>query len=118
MVSTWRSRSTEAVLESIMDKMDDIALQSSNFSTPVNEGGQKFGTGGKGSPTGAVGASGGNQFFPPTRSQITSFDTDLNDTGILDRLDITSRYMIVVGDDPTDLYVKTIQYEKSDGQPV
>lgn len=101
-----------------MDKLQEIENISYSFSQPVNETGRTLGIKGKGAGSGAFGATSGNQIFNPTRTPLTSFDIQGVDQTILDRINITSRYMIVVGDDPTDLNVKWIQRATANGQPI
>lgn len=68
MPSTWRSRTNEQALEILNDKIDTLREVSYVFSQPINQGGQAFGTGGKGSPAGGFGNSSANQIFNPLTS--------------------------------------------------
>lgn len=118
MVSTWRSKSNALALETLNEKLEDLKNVSYNFSEIVNQRSDGFGVKGKGAPTGAFGATSGNQIFNPTVQVISEFDEVGVATGIFDRLNVGSRFMIVKTADPTDVNIKWIQLSTANGQPI
>lgn len=118
MVSNWRSKSNAFALEILNEKIEDLKNVSYNFSEIVNQRADSFGVKGKGAATGAFGATSGNQIFNPTVQKISEFDESAVATGTFDRLNISSRFMIVKTDDPTDVNIKWIQLATANGQPI
>ena len=114
----WRSKSSALFLEVLNDKIEELKNVSYNFSEIVNQKDNSFGVKGKGSPTGAFGATSGNQIFNPTVQIISEFDEAGVATGTFDRLNISSRYMIVKTADPSDVNIKWIQLVTANGQPI